>query len=117
MKKEHIANVELDARDPRFIQKYVALKGLDDVTLRIKDTRNEIFNLVLYVVAIILSVPLSIFAGSANWLAVSAILAFLIAFLFYNLLRMKNEIDAQIKSQKQLREQIKELGIHHPALE
>lgn len=117
MAKERIANVELDARDPHFMQKYVALKGLDDVSLRIRDTRNEMFNLILYVVAIMLSVPLSIFAASENWFGVSAIIIFLAAFLFYNIMNMKKEIDAQIKTQKQLKEQVKEMGMKHPGIE
>jgi hypothetical protein len=116
MQKEHTANVELSSSDPQFIQKYMTLKGLDDMSMRIRDNRNQMLNLVLYVVAIILSVPLALFAENGNWLAEIAIISILVIFLAYNIYNMKKEEDMYAKVSRQLREKAVELGLRHPAL-
>lgn len=114
---DHVANMELDARDPLYEVKKTTLQGLTDMSNGVSSTRNKMYNLILYVLAILITIPLSIAIEHRSWFWIFFIAVLLIAFLDYNLWRMKKEKDNYARVAKQLLAQAKRFGMNHPLFE
>ncbi len=110
-----VGNIQLDALDPLYEVKKTTLQGLSEMSSGVAAKRTEMYNLVLYVLAIIITVPLSFAVEYRNWFWIFFIAVLLIVFLDYNLWRMKKEKKSFSLAGKQLLKQARALGLDHPS--